>query len=273
MADNVTAGTQSGSGPVFATDQRASDSAHFPKNKLAWGADDTFNDVDLSSGFPVQPGTGTTWAATQSGTWNITNVSGTISLPTGAATAAKQPALGTAGSAATDVITVQGIASGTALAVSNSALTSIIADYNADAAIHVAQQGNVTVQGTGTFAVQATVSPSTSGGLTPYTLVSAASNNATSVKASAGQLYNVTAFNNSTNVAYLKFYDKATSPTPASDTVKQSYMIPASSGFTVNIDKGLAFGTGIAFAIVGGVGNTDNTSVAASAYVVNLGYK
>lgn len=52
-----------------------------------------------------------TVAATQSGTWNVTNISGTVSLPTGAATAAKQPALGTAGSASTDVLTVQGIAS------------------------------------------------------------------------------------------------------------------------------------------------------------------
>lgn len=39
-------------------------------------------------------------------------------LPTGAATAAKQPALGTAGSSSTDVISVQGIASGTAMPVS-----------------------------------------------------------------------------------------------------------------------------------------------------------
>jgi len=62
-------------------------------------------------------------AATQSGTWNITNVSGTVSLPTGAATAAKQPALGTAGTASTDVLTVQGIASMTALKVDGSAVT------------------------------------------------------------------------------------------------------------------------------------------------------
>lgn len=41
-----------------------------------------------------------------------------LPLPTGAATAAKQPALGTAGSASTDVITVQGIASGVAQPVS-----------------------------------------------------------------------------------------------------------------------------------------------------------
>lgn len=44
-------------------------------------------------------------------------------LPTGAATAAKQPALGTAGTASTDVITVQGIASMTALKVDGSAVT------------------------------------------------------------------------------------------------------------------------------------------------------
>ncbi len=57
-------------------------------------------------------------AVSQSGTWNINNISGTISLPTGAATAAKQPALGTAGSASSDVITIQGITSMTPVEVS-----------------------------------------------------------------------------------------------------------------------------------------------------------
>lgn len=44
-------------------------------------------------------------------------------LPVGAATAAKQPALGTAGTASSDVLTVQGIASMTALKVDGSAVT------------------------------------------------------------------------------------------------------------------------------------------------------
>lgn len=61
--------------------------------------------------------------AAQSGTWNITNVSGTVSLPTGAATAAKQPAPGTAGTPSADVLTVQGITSMTALKVDGSAVT------------------------------------------------------------------------------------------------------------------------------------------------------
>lgn len=71
--------------------------------------------VDNGGTFAVQ--------AAQSGTFNVTNVSGTVSLPTGAATAAKQPALGTAGTASSDVITVQGIASMTALKVDGSAVT------------------------------------------------------------------------------------------------------------------------------------------------------
>ena len=68
-------------------------------------------------------GPGSTVTATQGGTWNVNNISGTVSLPTGAATAAKQPALGTAGTASSDVITVQGIASMTALKVDGSAVT------------------------------------------------------------------------------------------------------------------------------------------------------
>lgn len=93
--------------------------------------------------------------ASQSGTWNINNISGSVSLPTnaatettlsnlnskvvavntgnvtvsssilptGASTSAKQPSLGTAGTASTDVITVQGIASMTAIKVDGSAVT------------------------------------------------------------------------------------------------------------------------------------------------------
>jgi len=49
--------------------------------------------INTTLGSPFQVGGSignTTFASTQSGTWNITNVSGTVSLPTGAATAANQ---------------------------------------------------------------------------------------------------------------------------------------------------------------------------------------
>lgn len=64
----------------------------------------------------VQPVSGTFWQATQP----ISAAS--LPLPSGASTAAKQPALGTAGTASSDVITIQGIASMTPLAISASSL-------------------------------------------------------------------------------------------------------------------------------------------------------
>lgn len=91
--------------------------------------------------------------AAQSGTWNITNISGTVSLPTGAATAAKQPALGTAGTASSDVLTVQGIASMTALKVDGSAVTQPVSI--ASAVPVTDNSGSLTVDNGGTFAVQA----------------------------------------------------------------------------------------------------------------------
>lgn len=87
---------------------------------------------------------GHTVPVSQSGTWNIGTVATIINpvavtgsfwqatqpisaaslpLPTGASTSAKQPALGTAGTASTDVISVQGIASMTPLKVDGSGVT------------------------------------------------------------------------------------------------------------------------------------------------------
>lgn len=73
--------------------------------------------VVVSSDQSAVPVSGTFWQATQPVS------AASLPLPTGAATAAKQPALGTAGTASTDVITVQGIASMTALKVDGSAVT------------------------------------------------------------------------------------------------------------------------------------------------------
>lgn len=71
-----------------------------------------------------------TWTLTSSGSVGINAINVTVPisaaalpLPSGASTAAKQPALGTAGTASADVITVQGIASMTALKVDGSAVT------------------------------------------------------------------------------------------------------------------------------------------------------
>ena len=110
--------------------------------------------VGLSAGANVIGSiSNTAFEATQSGTWNINNVSGTISLPTGAATSAKQPALGTAGTASSDVITVQGIASMTALKVDGSAVTQPI---SGTVTVSQATAGNLNATVTGTVELGAT---------------------------------------------------------------------------------------------------------------------
>jgi hypothetical protein len=101
------------------------------------------------SNFPAtQPISGTVTANAGSGTFAVSAAS--LPLPSGASTSAKQPALGTAGSASADVITVQGIASMTALKVDGSAVTQPVS-------------GTVTANaGSGTFAVSGTVAVSNS---------------------------------------------------------------------------------------------------------------
>lgn len=107
--------------------------------------------VTVGSHAVTNAGTFATQAA-QSGTWNITNVSGTVSLPTGAATAAKQPALGTAGTASTDVITVQGIASGTPVIVGDGAgALNVICDSGCSGGTQFAEDAAHTTGDSGTM--------------------------------------------------------------------------------------------------------------------------
>ena len=406
--------------------------------------------------------------AAQSGTWNITNISGTVSLPTGASTAAKQPALGTAGIPSADVLTIQGVTSMTALAVDGSAVTQPVSGTvtanagsgtftvagavtqggtwnvglsagtnnigdidvlsiaagdnnignvdivtvptdpfgaNADAAsatgsisaklrfiaatgipitctvtvgahavtnagtfavqstlqagsasfgvlgansgvdigdvtinnasgvsaVNIQDGGNViTVDGTvaatqsgtwtvglsaaqtlatvttvstvtavttlgtitnvvhvddnagsltvdngGTFAVQASLAPATSGGLSISRVISAATTNATSAKASAGQVFGAYLSNVNASPRYLKLYNKATTP-DENDTPVWRMAIPgntAGAGLAKTFPNGLAFGTGISYRLVAAVADNGTTAVSANEQLINVGYK
>ena len=69
MADNIQV-TQ-GTGTVMATDDIGS--VQYPRVKVSWGVDGAAVDASATNPFPV--------VATQSGTWNITNVTGTVRVP------------------------------------------------------------------------------------------------------------------------------------------------------------------------------------------------
>lgn len=54
MADNIQSEAVNSAGVVFATDENAASSVHYPIGKLAWGALNTFNITSTSAPFPVQ---------------------------------------------------------------------------------------------------------------------------------------------------------------------------------------------------------------------------
>lgn len=131
QADNVTANAGSG-GATFASDDVGG--VQYPRAKVTWGADGVANDANAATPLPVVQ-------------------TGTPGLPSGASTAAKQPALGTAGTASTDVISIQGIASMTAVKVDGSAVTQPVS---------LASVPSHAVTNAGTFAVQVTSGAGTS---------------------------------------------------------------------------------------------------------------
>lgn len=112
------------------------------------------------------------------------------------------------------------------------------------------------------------------GGVTKFTLTAAASTNATNIKASAGSLYHIGVYNNSATLAWVSFYNTAGTPTCGTSIVYQT-MIPANStsgaGAVEDFAVPLDFSTGIGICVATGIAGTG--SVAATSYVVNLGFK
>lgn len=134
-ASNPSVGTTGSSIPTSATLIGASDGTALQPLKV-----DGSNNLKVILENSSVAVTGTFWQSTQPIS------ASSLPLPTGAATSAKQPSIGTAGTASVDVLTVQGIASMTALKVDGSGVTQPVS-------------GTVTANaGTGTFNIQSNAS-------------------------------------------------------------------------------------------------------------------
>lgn len=248
------------------------------------GTDGDYEMLQMSAGRLWVDASGKTLTVDGSGVTQPVSAA-SLPLPSGASTAAKQPALGTAGTASADVITVQGIASMTALKVDGSAVTQPVSGtITANAgtgtmAVSLASVPSHAVTNAGTFATQSaiTYAAANSGGYTPGKLVSAATTNATSVQGSATTVGWITASNVNAAARYLKIYNKATAPTVGTDTPVQTFIIPGNTaGAGTNIPlppQGMALGTGFAFALTTEATDAGTTAVAANEIVVNYGYK
>jgi hypothetical protein len=95
-------------------------------------------------------------------------------------------------------------------------------------------------------------------------LSSAATTNATSVKASAGDLFKIAGNNTVASKRYLKLYNKASAPTVGSDTPVLTFVLPLSAPFAIDLGAtGQYFSTGIAYAITGAAADADTTALGA----------
>lgn len=115
--------------------------------------------------------------------------------------------------------------------------------------------------------------PDTTDGLDTATLISAATTNATSVKAEAGQIYEIWACNINAAARYLKLYNLGAPPTVGTSTVFRTYTLPPNVPVFIQMPLGIKMDTGIAFALTTGVAGTDTGAVAADEIVINIGYK
>lgn len=109
-------------------------------------------------------------------------------------------------------------------------------------------------------------------GITNYKLVSAATTNATSVKASAGRVYRILAFNINAANRYLKLYNKASAPSVGTDTPIATFILQPNVMTEIELSLGIYCSLGIAFALTTGITDADTGAVALNELVVNLGY-
>jgi hypothetical protein len=122
---------------------------------------------------------------------------------------------------------------------------------------------NANVQSGAPVTVVAQTPTATANGATASRVNAAATTNATSLKATAGQLYTIDVFNAAAYNVFLKLYNKASAPTVGTDTPVMTIPIQAGGGYSKTWPMGLPFSTGIAYAITKLQPDTDTTVLVA----------
>jgi len=131
--------------------------------------------------------------------------------------------------------------------------------------------GTVTANaGTGTMSV--TVVSGATGGDTTFHLVSAASTNATNIKASAGKVTGWYVYNSNASARKVAFHNTAGTPT-AGASIHSSIVIPGLAAANVSFPDGIDFSTGIAITTVTELTDAGNTAVAINDLIINIYYK
>jgi hypothetical protein len=101
---------------------------------------------------------------------------------------------------------------------------------------------------------------------TKYKYVATASTNANFIKAAPGSIKSITFVNMTASAKFVRIYDKASAPVPASDIPDFTVSVPVSAGSNPPYTwgtSGYTMTNGIAFDITGAIGDTDTTATAA----------
>lgn len=242
MADNKTAEEPDGTDFIVATDEIAG--VNYQRIKLALGADGVA--VDASAGAGIN-GTGVQRVTI------ATDDAVTVAL---AAIQAAAEDNTTPASVKFDQ-TTPGTTNGVQINAALPAGTNNIGDVDVLTLPALAA-------GTNTIGAVVNVSRATASGATSSRVVAAASTNATSLKASAGNIVNIDVFNVAAYDVFLKLYNKASAPTVGTDTPVWTIPVKAGTGFSREFIQGKSFATGIAYAITKLQADSDTTVVVAS---------
>ncbi len=140
--------------------------------------------------------------------------------------------------------------------------------------VSIASVPSHAVTNAGTFVVQD--NPQTSSGFLVSRAIdlSIANQGSTVAKNSAGQVYGWAIFNTNAAACYVKLYNKATGPTSA-DTPVVTLLIPgntAGGGLVTQLNKGIAFSSGISYRATTAIADNSAAAVAASEVSINLFY-
>lgn len=112
----------------------------------------------------------------------------------------------------------------------------------------------------------------------PFSIISAATINATSVRTMPGMITFLALWNVNAAVRFFKLYDLAlgAAPNPAVDVPVLRFGIPGSAtggGNNLCPPGGIKFNNGISFVLTTGVADTDVNAVAANELMVSLGHR
>lgn len=314
MADNTTLNAGTG-GDVIASDDIAG--VKYQRVKVTFGADGAAADVEATAPLPVSLTDGTDAAlVTASGALTVDGSAVTqpvsaasLPLPTGAATAAKQPALGTAGTASADVLSVQGIASMTALVVdgsgvtqpvSNAGLTALngaiagtevqvdivgalpagtnaIGKLAANSGVDIGDVDVASIAAGSNLIGRVNIDPQTGNGLTIFRSIDL-DETEEEVKATAGAVYGWYLANLATSTRYVKFYNAtAANTTVGTTTPVITIVLPGNSTDAIAANAlggmGIAFDTAISVAATTGLADNDTGAPGAGEVVANIFYK